>query len=126
MREIERAFPPEFRNRLERIVQFQALPLDIIFQVVDKFLVELQAQLDDKGVTLEVDESARKYLVDKGYDPKMGARPMARLIQNELKMPLAQEILFGQLVQGGHAKVTCVEGKLGMAYTKAVVFAEAE
>jgi ATP-dependent Clp protease ATP-binding subunit ClpA len=126
MREIERAFPPEFRNRLDSIVQFQALPESVIYQVVDKFLVELQAQLDDKGVSLEVDESARQYLVEKGYDPKMGARPMARLIQTEVKMPLAQEILFGQLAQGGYVKITCGEGQLGFAYTKAEVFADAE
>ncbi len=126
MREIERAFPPEFRNRLDSIVQFQALPQSVIYQVVDKFLVELQAQLDDKGVNLEVDESARQYLVEKGYDPKMGARPMARLIQTEVKMPLAQEILFGQLAQGGYVKITCGEGLLNFAYTKAEVFADAE
>lgn len=125
LREIERAFPPEFRNRLDSIVQFQALPQSVIYQVVDKFLVELQAQLDNKGVTLEVDEGARQYLVDKGYDPKMGARPMARLIQTEVKMPLAQEILFGQLSQGGHIKISCSSEKLTFAYTKAEVFAEA-
>ncbi|MGA2654776.1 MAG: ATP-dependent Clp protease ATP-binding subunit ClpA [Gammaproteobacteria bacterium] len=126
MREIERAFPPEFRNRLDSIVQFQALPEDVIYQVVDKFLVELQAQLDDKGVTLEVDESARQYLVKKGFDPKMGARPMARLIQTEIKMPLAQEILFGQLSQGGYIKISCDKEQLSFAYTKAEVFADAE
>jgi ATP-dependent Clp protease ATP-binding subunit ClpA len=126
LREIERAFPPEFRNRLDSIVQFQALPQSVIYQVVDKFLVELQAQLDDKGVTLEVDEDARQYLVEKGYDPKMGARPMARLIQTEVKMPLAQEILFGQLSQGGHIKISCSSEQLTFAYTKAEVFAEAD
>lgn len=126
MREIERAFPPEFRNRLDSIVQFQALPQSVIYQVVDKFLVELQAQLDDKGVSLEVDEDARQYLVHKGYDPKMGARPMARLIQTEVKMPLAQEILFGQLTHGGCVKITCGSGQLSFAYTKAEVFADVE
>jgi ATP-dependent Clp protease ATP-binding subunit ClpA len=126
MREIERAFPPEFRNRLDSIVQFQSLPHSVIYQVVDKFLVELQAQLDDKGVSLEVDESARQYLVDKGYDPKMGARPMARLIQTEVKMPLAQEILFGQLIHGGYVKISCGEGHLNFAYTKAEIFADAD
>ncbi len=98
----------------------------VIYQVVDKFLVELQAQLDDKGVTLEVDDSARQYLLEKGYDPKMGARPMARLIQIEVKMPLAQEILFGQLINGGYVKISCGTGKLAFAYTKAEVFADVE
>ncbi|MFA6038293.1 MAG: ATP-dependent Clp protease ATP-binding subunit ClpA, partial [Legionellales bacterium] len=98
----------------------------VIYQVVDKFLVELQAQLDDKSVTLEVDESARTYLVEKGYDPKMGARPMARLIQTEIKMPLAEEILFGQLNHGGYIKISFASGKLAFAYTKAEVFADAD
>ena len=98
----------------------------MIYQVVDKFLVELQAQLDDKGVSLEVDEDARQYLVQKGYDPKMGARPMARLIQTEIKMPLAQEILFGQLNHGGYVKISCGSEQLSFAYTKAEVFADAE
>lgn len=126
LREIERAFPPEFRNRLDSIVQFQALPQAVIYQVVDKFLVELQAQLDDKGVTLDADEASRQYLVEKGYDPKMGARPMARLIQTEVKMPLAQEILFGQLNHGGYVKMSCPKGQLVFAYTKAEVYADAE
>ncbi|HLF67678.1 MAG TPA: ATP-dependent Clp protease ATP-binding subunit ClpA, partial [Gammaproteobacteria bacterium] len=123
-RELERVFPPEFRNRLDSIVQFQSLPLDIVYQVIDKFLVELQVLLDDKGVTLEVDDSARKYLVDQGYDPKMGARPMARLIQTQLKMPLAEEVLFGKLHQGGHVKIGYENGKLAFTYVQAQVLAE--
>ncbi len=124
LRELERVFPPEFRNRLDSIVLFQSLPLEIVYQVIDKFLVELQVLLDDKGVTLEVDDGARKYLVEQGYDPKMGARPMARLIQTQLKMPLAEEVLFGKLNQGGHVKITCEGGKLAFTYIQAPVLAE--
>ena len=101
MEAIKKMFTPEFRNRLDAIVQFGSLPKETIKTVVDKFLVQLQAQLDDKRVYLEVDEDARQWLADKGYDEKMGARPMARLIQEKLKKPLAEEVLFGQLASGG-------------------------
>lgn len=103
---MKRAFSPEFRNRLDAIVQFKPLPTSVIESVVDKFLVELQAQLDDKRVILEVDEAAREWLSEKGYDRLMGARPMQRLIQDELKKPLAEMILFGDLVNGGTVEVT--------------------
>jgi ATP-dependent Clp protease ATP-binding subunit ClpA len=103
---INRLFPPEFRNRLDATVTFRPLSADIISHVVDKFVVELQALLEPKHVFLELDEDAREWLAEKGYDPVMGARPMSRLIQDVLKKPLANEILFGQLVHGGQVKIT--------------------
>ena len=105
MEAITKTFTPEFRNRLDSIVQFQPLGEDVILTVVDKFLTELQGQLDEKRVTLDVDEDARLWLVEKGYDIHMGARPMARVIQEYIKKPLADEVLFGQLKNGGHVRV---------------------
>lgn len=105
MSEINKVFTPEFRNRLDGIIWFNHLDAEIILQVVDKFIIELQAQLDVKGVSLEVSASARAYLAEKGYDKAMGARPMARLIKEELKKELANELLFGSLVKGGSVKV---------------------
>ncbi|WP_151710647.1 ATP-dependent Clp protease ATP-binding subunit ClpA [Acinetobacter brisouii] len=104
---MKRAFSPEFRNRLDGVIQFKALPTMVIDSVVDKFLTELQAQLDDKKVVLEVDQSARDWLAANGYDRLMGARPMQRLIQEHLKKPLAEMILFGELAEyGGNVAVT--------------------
>ena len=94
------------RNRLDAIVQFKALTPAIIARVVDKFLIELEAQLEPKKVTLEVDEDGRQWLAKRGYDPRMGARPMARLIQENIKRRLAEELLFGRLMNGGHVMVT--------------------
>jgi ATP-dependent Clp protease ATP-binding subunit ClpA len=101
MEAITKMFSPEFRNRLDSIVQFQPLGEDVILTVVDKFLTELQGQLDEKRVTLDVDEDARLWLVEKGYDIHMGARPMARIIQEHIKKPLAEMVLFGSLAQSG-------------------------
>ncbi|SQK74099.1 ATP-dependent Clp protease ATP-binding subunit ClpA [Tatumella ptyseos] len=105
MEEIRKTFTPEFRNRLDNIIWFDHLSTDVIHQVVDKFIVELQAQLDQKGVSLEVSDGARDWLAEKGYDKAMGARPMARAVQENLKKPLANELLFGSLVDGGSVKV---------------------
>lgn len=102
---LKRAFTPEFRNRLDAVIQFKALPNRVIDSVIDKFLTELQAQLDDKKVILEVEQNAKDWLAKKGYDRLMGARPMQRLIQDELKKPLAEMILFGELVHGGTVQV---------------------
>lgn len=103
---LKRVFSPEFRNRLDAIIQFNPLDTSIVISVVDKFLVELQVQLDDKQVTLEIDDDVRDYLAEKGYDRLMGARPMQRLIQDEIKKPLAGMILFGDLVNGGVVHLT--------------------
>ncbi|WOH38343.1 ATP-dependent Clp protease ATP-binding subunit ClpA [Thalassotalea fonticola] len=105
MSEINRVFSPEFRNRLDSIIWFNHLENEVVEQVVDKFIVELQVQLDGKGVSLEMSKEARTWLANHGYDKSMGARPMARLIQEKLKKPLANELLFGDLMQGGVAKV---------------------
>ncbi|WHS97519.1 MAG: ATP-dependent Clp protease ATP-binding subunit ClpA [Pantoea stewartii] len=105
MEEIKKIFTPEFRNRLDNIIWFSHLSTDVIHQVVDKFIVELQAQLDAKGVSLEVSDEARDWLAEKGYDKAMGARPMARTVQESLKKPLANELLFGSLVDGGSVSV---------------------
>ncbi|MGL4615722.1 MAG: ATP-dependent Clp protease ATP-binding subunit ClpA, partial [Shewanella sp.] len=110
--EINRVFSPEFRNRLDSIVWFNHLDMTIIAKVVDKFLVELQAQLDAKHVTLEVSDEARTLLAEKGYDKNMGARPMARVVTEWIKRPLADEILFGALESGGVAYVDVNEGEI--------------
>ncbi|MFQ3230225.1 ATP-dependent Clp protease ATP-binding subunit ClpA [Reinekea sp.] len=124
MEVINRTFTPEFRNRLDGIVQFNPLTQEVVLNVVDKFLVELQAQLDDKRVHLEIDQSARDWLAVEGYDPAMGARPMARLIQEKIKRPLADLILFGSLSQGGSAKITVVDGQLTLVSEEALTEAE--
>ena len=113
MEVIKKTFTPEFRNRLDTIIQFGRLNHASVKFVVDKFLTELQAQLEDKHVLLDVDDSARDWLVEHGYDPLMGARPMARLIQDKIKRPLAEQILFGDLAEhGGTVHVTLRDGEL--------------
>jgi ATP-dependent Clp protease ATP-binding subunit ClpA len=109
MEAIRRLFSPEFRNRLDAIIQFGALDQDTIERVVDKLLVEAEAQLEQKRVSISVDEAARRWIAKRGYDPKMGARPMARIIQEHIKRPLAEELLFGKLVNGGQVDVTVSE-----------------
>jgi len=109
MEAIRRIFSPEFRNRLDAVIQFSSLDPTTIERVVDKLLVEVEAQLEQKGVQLTVDDNARTWIAHKGYDPKMGARPMARLIQDHIKRPLAEDLLFGKLVGGGHVRVTVNE-----------------
>lgn len=110
MEAIKKMFTPEFRNRLDSIVQFGELSLDVIKTVVDKFLVQLQSQLDEKKVFLDVDDEARVWLAENGYDAKMGARPMDRLIQDKIKKPLAEEVLFGSLSEKGGTVFVTVEG----------------
>jgi ATP-dependent Clp protease ATP-binding subunit ClpA len=112
MEAIKRLFTPEFRNRLDAIVQFNALGPDHISRVVDKFIFELEAQLQEQNVTIEVDADARIWLAERGYDPKMGARPMARTIQQYIKKPLAEELLFGELAHGGHLIIHLGEDQL--------------
>jgi len=109
---VNRIFSPEFRNRLDAIIQFKTLDTKTILHVVNKFLLELEVQLETKHVVLEIDDAARAWLASNGYDRKMGARPMARLIQEQLKKPLAEELLFGRLNKGGRVVVTVDQNKL--------------
>lgn len=112
MSAVNRLFTPEFRNRLDAIIQFKALESTTILSVVNKFISELEEQLAARHVILEVDSEARRWLAEHGYDPKMGARPMARLIQEQIKKPLAEELLFGALSNGGQVKVTVEKDKI--------------
>jgi len=107
-------FTPEFRNRLDGIIQFNSLTPEVIRSVVDKFIIKLEAQLQQKGVVLVVNEAARAWLAEKGYDPLMGARPMERVIQEHIKRPLADALLFGELAQGGRVEVSTEDGKLAL------------
>ncbi|MEZ5513442.1 MAG: ATP-dependent Clp protease ATP-binding subunit ClpA [Steroidobacteraceae bacterium] len=102
---IKRLFTPEFRNRLDAVINFAPLDMPVIERVVDKLLVEVEAQLEKKNVTVSLEDKARRWLAERGYDPKMGARPMARLLQEQIKRPLAEELLFGKLANGGHVRV---------------------
>ncbi|WP_435929704.1 ATP-dependent Clp protease ATP-binding subunit ClpA [Dryocola sp. BD613] len=117
MEEIKKIFTPEFRNRLDNIIWFNHLSTEVIHQVVDKFIVELQVQLDQKGVSLEVSQEARDWLAAKGYDRAMGARPMTRVIQDNLKKPLANELLFGSLVDGGQVTVALDKAQEQLTYS---------
>ncbi len=108
---INKMFTPEFRNRLDSIVSFGHLPAEVIVKVVDKFIMQLEAQLADRNVTIELTDEARAWLVEHGYDEQMGARPMARVIQQTIKTPLADEVLFGRLKNGGTVRVMVVTGR---------------
>jgi ATP-dependent Clp protease ATP-binding subunit ClpA len=109
---IERTFTPEFRNRLDAVISFQPLPKQVILSVVEKFVLQLEAQLMDRNVTIELTKPAAEWLADRGYDDKMGARPLGRVIQEHIKKPLAEELLFGKLTKGGLVKVTVKDGEL--------------
>jgi ATP-dependent Clp protease ATP-binding subunit ClpA len=109
---IERQFTPEFRNRLDAVISFGPLPKEVILQVVEKFVMQLEAQLMDRGVTIELTKPAAEWLADKGYDDKMGARPLGRVIQEHIKKPLAEELLFGKLAKGGVVRVGVKKGEL--------------
>jgi ATP-dependent Clp protease ATP-binding subunit ClpA len=110
---INRMFAPEFRNRLDAIIGFNHLSQEIIAKVVEKFVLQLEAQLADRDVTIELTEEASKWLIANGYDEQMGARPMARVIQEHIKKPLADEVLFGKLKSGGHVRVIVVKDEAG-------------
>jgi ATP-dependent Clp protease ATP-binding subunit ClpA len=110
-------FSPEFRNRLDAVISFDALSPEIVHRVVDKFIMELEGQLADRNVTIELDEGARGWVADKGYDPKFGARPLARVIQENIKKPLAEELLFGELSKGGIVRVVLKDGELDFELT---------
>jgi ATPases with chaperone activity, ATP-binding subunit len=113
---IERIFTPEFRNRLDAIISFGALPKEVIMQVVEKFVLQLEAQLIDRNVHIELSQAAAEWLADKGYDANMGARPLGRVIQEHIKKPLAEELLFGTLVKGGIVKVGVKNGELDLTF----------
>jgi len=115
---IEKMFSPEFRNRLDATIFFNSLSLEIIERVVDKFITELDLQLNEKKVFLHLSPNARRWLAEKGYDPVFGARPMARLIQTEIKRVLADEILFGRLQNGGKVEVDEGDNKLTFTYSE--------
>ena len=121
MEAIRRLFSPEFRNRLDAVIQFGALDPVTIERVVDKLIVEVEAQLEAKGVQISLDDAARRWIAEKGYDPKMGARPMARIIQEHIKRPLAEELLFGSLANGGTVRISVAKdgSKLDLACTPA-------
>ena len=110
---INRLFAPEFRNRLDSIITFNHLTPEIIAKVVEKFVLQLEAQLADRDVTIELSEEAAKWLIERGYDQQMGARPMARVIQEHIKKPLADEVLFGKLKNGGHVRVVVIKEESG-------------
>ncbi len=111
---IERMFTPEFRNRLDAVISFAPLPKEVILQVVEKFVLQLEAQLLDRNVTIDLTPKAAEWLADKGYDDKMGARPLGRVIQEHIKKPLAEELLFGKLAKGGVVRVSVKKGELNL------------
>jgi len=113
---IERMFTPEFRNRLDAIIPFATLPPDVVARVVDKFIIELELQLEQRDVVIELTDSAREWLAKKGYDRKFGARPLSRVIQEHIKKPLAEELLFGKLEKGGVVVVKVTDGKIVFEY----------
>ena len=113
---IERTFTPEFRNRLDAVISFGALPKEVIMQVVEKFVLQLEAQLMDRNVHIELTPKAAEWLGDKGYDDKMGARPLGRVIQEHIKKPLAEELLFGKLQKGGIVQVGVKDGQIDLRY----------
>ena len=114
---IEKTFTPEFRNRLDAVIPFAPLETETVSLVVDKFIMQLEAQLTEKDVEIELDAAARSWLAARGYDATYGARPLARLVQEHIKKPLADELLFGNLMQGGSVKVTVVKGALHLKCT---------
>lgn len=118
MSAVNKIFSPEFRNRLDAIIQFKTLDLKTILYVVNKFLMELEVQLEPKHVVIELDDDARAWLAANGYNKKMGARPMARIIQEKIKRPLAEELLFGRLHEGGHVLITVEDGELKFAISE--------
>jgi ATP-dependent Clp protease ATP-binding subunit ClpA len=118
---IKKLFTPEFRNRLDATIGFAGLTQDIVGRVVEKFVMQLEAQLADRNVTIELSSAAKEWLAERGYDRLYGARPLARVIQEYIKKPLAEELLFGQLVKGGAVRVTMKDGRLSFDYTEAAL-----
>jgi ATP-dependent Clp protease ATP-binding subunit ClpA len=116
---INRLFTPEFRNRLDATITFRNLTPEIVARVVDKFVMQLEAQLADRNVSIELSEASRDWLAKKGFDPLFGARPLARVIQDHIKKPLAEELLFGKLEKGGTVRVEVAENRLVFSFVEA-------
>uniref|UniRef100_UPI003137DD03 AAA family ATPase n=1 Tax=Ferrovibrio terrae TaxID=2594003 RepID=UPI003137DD03 len=114
---IKKMFTPEFRNRLDAVIPFASLSPDVIYKVVDKFVAQLEGQLADRNVTVALTDEARAWLAERGYDKLYGARPLGRVIQEHIKKPLADELLFGSLVKGGHVLVKVEDDKLAFEFT---------
>ena len=121
MAEIKRMFTPEFRNRLDGIISFAPLDKEVILRVVDKFLMQLEEQLHEKKVEIAFTDALKDYLADNGFDPQMGARPMARLIQDTIRSALADELLFGRLANGGKVTVDVVDGEVKLDFAEEAV-----
>ena len=113
---VERTFTPEFRNRLDAVIPFASLGKEVIFRVVEKFVMQLEAQLMDRGVHIDLSPEAAEWLGDRGYDDKMGARPLGRVIQEHIKKPLAEELLFGKLTKGGLVHVGVKDDAIFLTY----------
>ena len=111
-------FAPEFRNRLDAVIKFNKLSQDVVCSIVEKFISQLNSQVKDKGISITARKAAVKYLADQGYDPKMGARPLARIIDKEIKSPLSREVLFGKLVNGGRVVIDLIDGELSLSITE--------
>lgn len=123
---IKRIFTPEFRNRLDAIIPFANLSPEVVDRVVEKFIFQLEAQLADRNVMIEISSAAREWLAERGYDRLYGARPLGRVIQEHIKKPLAEELLFGKLTKGGVAKISLKDGKLDFEYISQAENAAAE
>ena len=115
---INKLFSPEFRNRIDSIIHFNHLSLPIVLSIVDKFIIQVEALLDDKGVTLSIDKKTKEYLANKGYDEVYGARELSRIIQEEIKKPIAEELIFGEISKGGHVKITLLNNKVDYKFSK--------
>ena len=113
---IEKMFTPEFRNRLDSVITFNSLPMEIVLQVVEKFILQLEGQLIDRNVTIEFSKESLEWIASEGYDSKMGARPLSRKIQEHIKKPLSEELLFGALKKGGVVKIGVQKGMLKLGY----------
>ena len=110
-------FSPEFRNRIDSIIHFNHLNKEIVLSIVDKFIIQVEAQLEDKGVSLSIDKKAKEYLADIGYDEVYGARELGRVIQEKVKKPMAEELIFGALAKGGHVDITIENNEISLKYS---------
>ena len=114
---INRIFSPEFRNRIDSIIHFNHLSKNIVLSIVDKFIIEIEAQLEDKGVSLSINKEAKEFLAEEGYDEVYGARELGRVIQEKVKKPMAEELIFGKLAKGGHVEITCKDKKINFEFS---------